>query len=197
MNTHPKPMTGRMNAEAFVNWAMEQPQGRFELVRGEVVGMTPERAVHALTKLEAAVALRAAVRASGLGCQIFGDGMSVLIDDNTVYEPDAQVRCGPRLPNDAVTITGPIIVVEVLSPSTGKVDSGKKLTGYFTLPSVQHYLVLDPDDRTVKHYLRDGAAVGGIGMRSLEAGADGAAGADLVLDPPGLRIPLATLFEEP
>ena len=40
-------------------------------------------------------------------------------------------------------------MVEVLSPSTKHVDTGKKLEGYFRVPSIVHYLVVDPERRMV------------------------------------------------
>ena len=45
-------------------------------------------------------------------------------------------------------------MVEVLSPSTAAIDHGGKLSGYFSLVSVQHYLILDPDRRVVIPYKR-------------------------------------------
>ena len=43
----------RMSAAEFIAWAMEQPVGeRYELVAGEVIGMAPERAAHASSRLE-------------------------------------------------------------------------------------------------------------------------------------------------
>jgi Uma2 family endonuclease len=42
----------------------------------------------------------------------------------------------------------------VLSPSTAAIDHGLKLTAYFSLPSVEHYLILDPDRRVVIHHKR-------------------------------------------
>ena len=38
-----------------------------------------------------------AVRTGGLACEVFGDGMAIRIDAATVYEPDAQLRCGAPL----------------------------------------------------------------------------------------------------
>lgn len=192
---------GRMTADEFLLWALDQP-GRYELVNGEVVGMARERAAHARTKHRAVVALEAAIRGRGLGCEAFPDGMAVRVADGAIYEPDAQVRCGDPLPSDAVEVPDPLIVVEVLSPSTGQVDTGKKLTGYFSLPSVRHYLVLDPQDRTVIHYRRvgeggpeDRIATRILHARTPEEGMAGHPGADLVLDPPGLTIPCEDLFE--
>jgi Uma2 family endonuclease len=205
MNVQAKPadQPGRMTADEFLAWAAGQP-GRHELVDGEVFGMAAERSTHTFVKGEAAFALRQAIKARGLDCQTFVDGTSVRIDEATVYEPDALVRCGPRLPDDPILIPDPLILVEVLSPSTRAVDTGKKLTGYFALPSLRHYLVLDPADRTVIHYRRGGE--GGpddpIEMRILHApppteGTAPQGGSELILDPPGLTIPCEHLFEAP
>lgn len=176
----------RMDAEAFVAWAMDQPAGRYELVDGEVVAMAPERVVHNRIKARAWRALDDAVRAAGLPCQAFTDGMAVRVDDGLVFEPDASLRCGPPLDDDAVVFDDPLVVVEVLSPGTRGVDAGKKLGGYFLLPSVRHYVMLDPGPRTAIHHAR--AEDGAIATAILRDGA-------LRLDPPGIAIPLAALFE--
>jgi Uma2 family endonuclease len=42
-------------------------------------------------------------------------------------------------------VPNPVIVVEVSSPSTRKIDASLKMTGYFSLPSVHHYLIIDPE----------------------------------------------------
>lgn len=183
MNTQPGP--ARLTADAFLAWAVEQTSGRFELSLGEVVAMAPERAGHVRAKLDAAIALRAAVAASGLACEAMIDGMSVRIDDMTVYEPDTLVRCGTPTPDDAVEASDPVIVVEVVSPTSRSLDTGAKLVGYFSLPSVRHYLVLDTERRVVVHHRRDDAGAIATALRR-----DGA----LDLDPPGLSLAVADLF---
>jgi Uma2 family endonuclease len=69
-------------------------------------------------KLRIAERLAAAVREAGLPREVFVDGMAVQVDERTVYEPDVPMRCGPPLPDDAVKITDPVVVVEVVSPSS-------------------------------------------------------------------------------
>ena len=113
----PKPL--RMTADEFLAWALEQPHGRYELAAGEVIAMAPERAGHALVKHDAAQALNEAVAAEGLPCQVFPDGMVIRIDEATVYEPDATLRCGPKLAEDDIELADPMIVVEVLSHNAG------------------------------------------------------------------------------
>src|SRR5262249_10897872 len=68
--------------------------------------------------------------------------------------PDALVYCGPKLPRSAIEVPSPVILVEVASPSTRKVDAALKLKGYFSLPSVHHYLIVDPDGPPVIHHRR-------------------------------------------
>jgi Uma2 family endonuclease len=176
----------RMTAEAFVAWAMRQERGRYELIDGAVVQMNAERLVHADVKLNLAIALRAAFKFAGLEGKVLGDGMAVQIDETTVHEPDALVRLGAPLPADTTILTDPIIVCEVLSPSTGPVDTGLKLLNYFTLPSVEHYLVVNTSKRTVLHYTR-----GRDGQPTLRTVSEG----ELRLDPPGLTISVAEIFD--
>ena len=82
-------------------------------------------------------------------------GITVRIDDHTAYEPDALVYCGARLPRGSMIVSAPVVIVEVLSPATAHTDTSAKLIGYFKLPSVMHYLVLDPEARSVTHHVRD------------------------------------------
>lgn len=170
----------RMTADEFIAWAMQQPEGqRYELVCGEVVGMAPERAGHARTKHRVCQRLVEAIQAAGVPCEAFPDGMSVRTDATTVYEPDAVVRCGPPLDEDAIEVPDPIIIVEVVSPSSIKRDSGSKLEGYFRLPSLRHYLIVTMRNQAIIHHHRDDT--GTITTHIIRDGA-------VRLDPPGIAL---------
>jgi Uma2 family endonuclease len=173
----------RMNVDEFLAWAVDQP-GRYELFRGEVYAMSPETIGHAQAKGAVYSALLAAVRRSGCPCHVLPDGATVRIDDTTAYEPDALVYCGQRLPSSAIEVPEPVIVVEVLSPSSRQVDLAIKLAGYFLLPSLAHYLIVDPTRSLILHHSRTGDA---ILTRVVTEGA-------IVLDPPGLRLALADVY---
>ncbi len=177
-----------MSVDDFLAWA-EAEQGRHELVDGQVHAMAPERVGHAETKFTVQTALKQAIDRAGVPCRMLPDGVTVRIDATTAYEPDALVYCGPRLSRNAVVVTAPLIVVEVLSPSTGFYDRHDKLAGYFAVPSIRHYLIVDIDRRVVIHHERDGDT---IRTRLLPSGA-------LRLDPPGLDLTVADLLgpEEP
>jgi len=173
-----------MSADDFLLWA-EAQEGRWELQDGALVAMAPERVAHVETKFRAAVALERAVERAAVPCRVLPVGAGVRIAARTVFEPDALVYCGPRRPPAALEIPNPVIVVEVLSASTAARDHGVKLDGYFSLPSLVHYLILDPDRRVVIHHKRGQGDV--IETRVL---ADGV----LRLDPPGLETPVAEIF---
>jgi Uma2 family endonuclease len=175
-----------MTVEEFLPWA-EGKEGRWELHDGVPAMMSPERSLHAETKAEAYVALREAIRLKGLPCQVYPDGMAIRIDARATYEPDASVVCGPRVAPDAIEIDNPVIVVEVLSASTAAIDHGPKLSGYFSLPSVQHYLILDPERRVVIHHKR--GAADAIETRVLSEGV-------ARLDPPGFEVAVEALFPQ-
>jgi Uma2 family endonuclease len=126
-------------------------------------------------------ALWQAIRAAAAPFEAFPDGMCVRIDGDTVYQPDALVRCGPTLDDDAVEVRDPRIVVEVVSPSSRRRDSGSKLEleGYFRLPSVRHYLIVVTRNLAVIHHQRDDA--GTITTRVIRDG-------PIRLDPPGIEV---------
>jgi Uma2 family endonuclease len=173
-----------MTVEEFLPWA-EGKEGRWELHDGVPVMMSPERSLHAETKAETYVALREAIRQKGVPCRVYPVGMAVRVDARATYEPDASVVCGPRVPPDAIEIDNPVIVVEVLSPSTAAIDHGRKLSGYFSLASVQHYLILDPEQRVVIHHKRGGGDA--IETRVLTGGV-------ARFDPPGFEVAVEALF---
>lgn len=174
-----------MTAVEFLSWVETLSNGkRYELVSGKPVEMAAERNRHNLVKTACCRALEDGVRAAGLDCTVLGDGASVVVSDDDVYEPDAVVQCGERIDLDAVTAPSPTILVEVLSPSTRGMDAGGKLYGYFQLPSVHHYMIVDPDKYVIIHHCRTES---GIETSLLRDGA-------VRLDPPGIELEVADCF---
>ncbi len=174
----------KMTVDEYLPWALSH-SGRYELVRGEVVAQSAERAAHNLAKARIYKALDAAVKEARLPCTVFTDGMTVRIDDFTAREPDAAVQCGATVDPDAVVLESPIILVEVVSPSTATADTSEKLAEYFTLPSVQHYLILDPQRATLIHHARRDAGLIETRVHT---------GGTLRIDPPGLDLALAEVL---
>ena len=172
-----------MTVDEFLVWAEGRP-GRYELDGGTVVAMLPESVGHLEAKASAYDTLRAAIADAGVPCHALPDGATVRVDVGTAYEPDALVYCGSRLPRGAIEVPKPIIVIDVLSPSTGRHDRSGKLIGYFAVPSLHHYLIVDAERRAVIHHARRGDE---IATRILRGG-------NLRLDPPGLDLTVEDLF---
>ena len=72
-------------------------------------------------------------------------------------EPDALVYCGTKLSPSAIEVPHPVVVVEVLSPSTRHIDLSAKLADYFRLASVAHYLIVDSEKPRIIHHARGAA----------------------------------------
>ena len=174
-----------MSADEFVAWAETQERGRYELIAGEVVAMAPEIGDHVRAKFAIAIALKEAIGKAGLDCESFVDGLSVRIDVDVVVEPDALVNCGEKVPRKSLYAPNPVIVVEVVSPSSRARDFSEKFTEYFQVPSIQHYLIVDLDRRHILHHQR--VAGGKILTAIMKEGA-------LRLDPPGIEISLDGVF---
>ena len=129
-------------------------------------------------------AINNAVLTAKLNCTVLGDGASVVVSDEDVYEPDVTVQCGEPVDLDVTTVPSPCIVIEVLSPSTKGIDAGGKLYGYFQVPSINHYLMIDPLKRVIIHHYRSNNAVHTALIN------DGV----VKLDPPGIEFPLGDCF---
>lgn len=159
--------------------------GRSELINGQMVGMSPERVEHNEVKAAVYIALRDEVRKLALPHHAVTDGMTVQIDDYTAYEPDAAVYAGERLARGSMVLLNPVIVVEVLSPASAHSDRSAKLVGYFKLPSVAHYLIVDPLGQSVEHHSR---------MEDATVTRHVAMSGTIALDPPGISLDVASLF---
>jgi Uma2 family endonuclease len=174
-----------MSREDFLAWVEQQPSGRFERIDGIVVAMARERISHIRRKGAARDALRRAIREAGLAsCEVLGDGVTVQVEDSD-FEPDALMHCGPRLPDDATKVADPLVLVEVLSPDSGTRDRATKLRAYFKLPSVQHYLIVWPEEqRIVRHSRRPDEQV------ATQVFASG----EIRLDPPGIMVTVEEFY---
>ncbi len=178
-----------MTVDQYLAWLGEGPEGqRYELVAGEPVAMAPERLGHARLEGRLWQALSAAIEKDGLPCEALPAGVTVKIDEHTAYEPDAIVHCGEPLPDDAILITAPVIIAEILWPATRARDAGAKLADYFQLPSLHHYLLVQTERPTIIHHRR--SADGMIETRIISRGR-------LLLDPPGLTLDLSAIYRGP
>lgn len=177
----------QMTVDEYIVWS-EGRDGRWELFGGRLLKAEAERVAQLEVKFAATLALHAAVRRAKAPCEVLPSGATIRISQTTAYRPDALVRCGSRLSSEALETPDPIIVVEIVSPSSAGRDYGEKVDGYFSLPSLQYYLILEPEPRRIVHCRRGRGDV--IERRLIASG-------DFRLDPPGMELEAADLFDIP
>jgi Uma2 family endonuclease len=128
----------------------------YELIDGEIVMMTNPTETH--EQIASNIGARLKLAMDSRGCRTYQGGTRVQADDNSKafnkFKPDIVVRCGP--PGTGAYITDPVVVVEVLSPSTMDNDRGPKLRFYKALPTVQHIVLVYSDQIRAEHYWRIG-----------------------------------------
>ena len=93
---------------------------------------------------------------SGSPCEPFGSDLRVRVSGRMYTYPDISVVCGkPQLADDQQDVLlNPVVVVEVLSPSTEKYDRGLKLQHYRTFATLQEYILVDQEQIRIEQYTR-------------------------------------------
>ena len=175
-----------MTAEEFLAWTEGRPEKHWELFHGAPQMQQSQTWGHANLKGLIYAALLRETRAHAPNHFAAVDGLVVKVDGNTAFEPDVVVYAGPRMQRGEIVVPKPVIAVEVLSQSTARKDLTDKLAGYFRVPSIMHYVIADPDSQELIYYRRQGEGIAPPAI--LKNGV-------LRLDPPGIAIELAEIFE--
>ena len=90
-------------------------------------------------------------------CQVAASDMRVKVTEiDSYFYPDVVVVCGePRAEDDTFdTLLNPVVIVEVLSPSTEVYDKGEKFEHYQQIASLKDYILISQDEVHVEHYCR-------------------------------------------
>ena len=155
----PKPLS----IAEFLAWEARQTTNH-ELIDGAIVAMSNPTKVHGRLIRRLNRIIDAAV---GDDCDVYLGDMTVSIGGaarDNAPRPDIAVTCDARdrRPYDAsdLTIRWPKFIVEVLSPRTAAQDQGSKLRNYFTIASMEEYLIVDSRSRgLILHRRTDGQVV--------------------------------------
>jgi Uma2 family endonuclease len=151
------PKTSMAVPEFLSWWEKQDERERYELVDGVVHAMGRDRVSHNLAKMRAVRALQDAITLAKLDCSAFTDGIGVSHNNKNYRLPDASVNCGPTNPEDYI-LPNPVVVVEVVSPSSEARDVHEKIRDYFAIRSIYHYLIIYPDRKFVIHHCRKQSA---------------------------------------
>ena len=133
----------------------EEREVRHEYVRGQIFAMTGATEDHNI--IAGNLYGRLFQLLEGSNCRAYINDMKVRIEaTDSFYYPDIMVTCEPIV-GKSVFKSAPIIIIEVLSPSTKHIDRREKLVAYRTLESLQQYILVHQDRCLIEVYTRKSA----------------------------------------
>jgi Uma2 family endonuclease len=136
-----------MDLDDFEDLVLDKPRDeKWELISGRVVrSMVGARLAHHDIVQNVNFALRTHILAKGLPCRTFTETfwLKQRVLQLAAF-PDIMVRCGP-LDRNAVSVDDPLILIEVVSPSSEDRDHGQKAAAYMRLAGLQHVCFIDRD----------------------------------------------------
>ncbi len=135
----------------------EKAPFRHEYVGGEAYLMAGGSQRHNRIAGNAYIALPQALK--GKPCQVFINDVKLHVArDNAYYYPDVMVACSDKASaaNESQVVSDPVLVIEVLSPSTEATDRREKLHAYRHLPSLREYTLVSQENQQVETYRRQG-----------------------------------------
>ncbi|HYZ23343.1 MAG TPA: Uma2 family endonuclease [Rhodopila sp.] len=170
-----------MTLSEYLEWERRQ-EGYYEFDGQNIVPMNGGTSAHWIIQSNLMGALHSGLH--GHRCRVYGSGMKIRTATGVRY-PDAFIVCSP-VPPDADYVADPVIVFEILSPSTATVDHIDKNQEYRDTPSIQRYIILEQTKIAATVFTRQGDAW----VWSLQIG-------DTTLDLPeiGLSLRLPELYE--
>jgi Uma2 family endonuclease len=126
---------------------------RHELVNGEIIAMAGGTLQHNAICANLVATITYMLR--GKPCRAYTSDQRVAVPPTKLYTyPDVTVICDEPVLSaaDTSTITNPVLLVEVLSPSSEQYDRGAKFAHYQKLPSLKEYFLVSQSERRVEHY---------------------------------------------
>jgi Uma2 family endonuclease len=130
-----------MTKEAFLTW-VGQREERYEFSGGRVIMMVRVTRNHSQVTTNLVFALRARLQSGSY--DVHAESFAVHADDSVRF-PDVLVEPA-QADGKSLQANGPILIVEVLSPGSLHLDFGDKLREYLTLPTLDTYLIVSPDE---------------------------------------------------
>ena len=127
------------------------PEGqRAELIDGRMYMMAPPNTIHQNLVSEFTITIGNYIRSKGGNCRVFPAPFAVFLnkDDQNYVEPDISVICDKDKLNDKGCNGAPDWIIEIIPPSTSRIDYGVKLFKYRTA-GVREYWIVNPMKKTV------------------------------------------------
>lgn len=150
MSALPKPI---YNADEYL--ALEESaEYRNQFYDGEIFAMAGASRKHNIAAGNIYANLHFQLR--NRPCEIYQNDMRVKVSENFYTYPDIVIVCGePQIERKhGENLLNPIVLIEVLSPSTEKFDRGEKARFYRLMPSLKEYVLVSQDKSYIEHFVR-------------------------------------------
>jgi Uma2 family endonuclease len=145
-----------MTAAEFLAWDETQTV-KHEFLAGDIIAMVGATKAHILVTGNVLMALRQHLR--GSPCSTFASDLKLRVESaNAFFYPDVVVSCNETDREDPLIVREPLLLVEVLSPSTAGYDLGQKFAAYRQLPALQEVLFVHTDSRRCDVFRRGSGA---------------------------------------
>lgn len=139
--------------EAYLEWEAQQIL-RYEYLNGMAYAMTGGTVPHNDIALNLYRALYPHLRSRG--CRVNVADVKVQVSKNGPYfYPDVVVSCNEGDRHALKLIQSPCLIIEILSPGTAGFDRGDKFRAYRRLTTLQEYVLIDSEIRSVDCYRRN------------------------------------------
>jgi len=125
----------------------KESQVRHEYVDGQVYAMAGASDRH--NRIAGNLYARLLAHLSGGPCEPFISDMKLMVDPVVYYYPDVVVACDPP-GGDPYSRAQPRLVIEVISPTTERIDRHEKLTAYCNVPTLQEYALISQDEMLIE-----------------------------------------------
>ena len=184
-----------MASQPIVHFTLEEyfrhereAEQRHEYIDGAILAMAGGTPRHSLITANVTIAL--GLRLRGKPCRVYSSDLRISTKvKNMIVYPDLSVVCGrPRpIEDDRDTISNPVLIIEILSPSTRNRDRGLKAAEYRDMETLLEFLLIEQDRPSIEHWRK--VADGHWDVLTVEQ-----ADAVLALESIGVDLPLEEVY---
>jgi Uma2 family endonuclease len=142
-----------MSVEDYLILNRNSKDMRYEYLNGDVRMLAGGSPDHSIIIANLTAAIKGPLK--GNPCRVYNSDVQLKLSERRYVFPDITISCDERDKNQKETIHYPLVVVEVLSPTTEATDRGKKAAYYRACPTIQEYVMVDSEEVFVEVHRRE------------------------------------------
>jgi Uma2 family endonuclease len=173
-----------MSVEDYLILNRNSKDIRYEYLGGDVRMLAGGSPDHSIIIANLTSAIKSPLK--GRQCRVYNSDVQLKLTEKRYVYPDITISCDERDRNQKETIHYPIVVVEVLSPTTEAIDRGKKAAYYRACPTIKEYMMVDSEEVFVEVHRLEG---GRWTINNFEPGDI------IILESLGIKFPIEDAYE--